>query len=727
MPYAFNYDVLRNDGQIQNSRTESIDGSGRVQGSYFLTNDDGYYREVLYLADDDGFRTIIRTNEPATKSPNPAGPLVNPFSGPTAITSPSGSDLPLQRPQNPPVINGRGPVFIPPKNATAHSPLSNSHFRPDATYSQGSPLINGKGPVFTAPTKAAARSPISNSYFRPDETYSQSPFPPLNQLPGSPKGINSLPGSDYPLQRPPLINGKGPVFTAPKNATARSPLSNTDFRPDATYSQDYPPQRPPLINGKGAVFTAPTKAAARPPISNSYFRPDATYSQGPFPPLNQLPGVLSPKGINSPSGSDYPPQRPPLINGKGPVFTAPTKAAARPPISNSYFRPDATYSQGPFPPLNQLPGVLSPKGINSLPGSDYPPQRPPLINGKGPVFTAPTKAAARPPISNSYFRPDATYSQGPFPPLNQLPGFLSLKVLIHYLVQITHLKDLLSLMVKDLSLLPLRKLPHVLRFLTHIFDQMQHIFSRSISPSKSVACVLLKALIHYLVQITHLKDLLSLMVKDLSLLPLRKLLPHVPPISNSYFRPDATYSQGPFPPLNQLPGVLSPKGIHSLPGSDYPPQRPPLINGKGAVFTTPTKAAARPPISNSYFRPDATYSQGPFPPLNQLPGVLSPKGIHSLPGSDYPPQRPPLINGKGPVFTAPTKAAARPPISNSYFRPDATYSQGPFPPLNQLPGFLSPKGINSFSGANYPPAGFPLINGKGHVFTAPKKDGNIKN
>ncbi|GIY97164.1 hypothetical protein CEXT_576791 [Caerostris extrusa] len=196
-PYTFNYDVLRNDGQIRNSRSESADGSGRVQGSYFLTNDEGHYREVLYLADEDGFRTIIRTNEPGTKSSNPAGvdmeyssevrrqfqniaqesiaplfnsvfgsssqgPLVNPFSGPTGITSPSG------KPQNPPVINGKGPVFIPPKNATSHSSLFNPGFPPGATYSQG-------------------------------------PFPPVNQLPSflSPKGIKSPPGSDYPLQRPP--------------------------------------------------------------------------------------------------------------------------------------------------------------------------------------------------------------------------------------------------------------------------------------------------------------------------------------------------------------------------------------------------------------------------------------------------------------------------------------------------------------------------------------------
>ncbi|GIX80164.1 hypothetical protein CEXT_131511 [Caerostris extrusa] len=149
-PYAFNYDVLRNDGQIQNSRTESADGSGRVQGSYFLTNDEGHYREVLYLADEDGFRTIIRTNEPGTKSSNPAGvvmeytteiqrrfqniaqesiaplfnsafgsssrgplPLVNLLSGHLSPIPPKSPSRPEPAPK-PPLINGRGPLFIPP-------------------------------------------------------------------------------------------------------------------------------------------------------------------------------------------------------------------------------------------------------------------------------------------------------------------------------------------------------------------------------------------------------------------------------------------------------------------------------------------------------------------------------------------------------------------------------------------------------------------------------------
>ncbi|GIY10423.1 uncharacterized protein CDAR_474981 [Caerostris darwini] len=75
-PFDFNYNILKKDGQTQNSRSESADGSGRVQGSYFLNNDEGHFREVLYQADKDGYKSIIRTNEPGTRSSNPASVFI---------------------------------------------------------------------------------------------------------------------------------------------------------------------------------------------------------------------------------------------------------------------------------------------------------------------------------------------------------------------------------------------------------------------------------------------------------------------------------------------------------------------------------------------------------------------------------------------------------------------------------------------------------------------------
>ncbi|GIY22380.1 hypothetical protein CEXT_556151 [Caerostris extrusa] len=81
-PYAFSYNAPLEDGVGQSSRTESADGSGRVQGSYTLNNDEGHYRVVEYVADQDGFRAVVRTNEPGTDNKNPADVVVESAAGP---------------------------------------------------------------------------------------------------------------------------------------------------------------------------------------------------------------------------------------------------------------------------------------------------------------------------------------------------------------------------------------------------------------------------------------------------------------------------------------------------------------------------------------------------------------------------------------------------------------------------------------------------------------------
>lgn len=65
-PYAFGYQA---EGS---SRQESADASGKVTGSYQVVNEDGSVRLVKYVADENGFRADIDTNEPGTKSDNPA-------------------------------------------------------------------------------------------------------------------------------------------------------------------------------------------------------------------------------------------------------------------------------------------------------------------------------------------------------------------------------------------------------------------------------------------------------------------------------------------------------------------------------------------------------------------------------------------------------------------------------------------------------------------------------
>nr|BAE44193.1 cuticular protein [Tachypleus tridentatus] len=69
-PYSFSYVAPAIGGA--SARQESGDGYGSVSGSYQLSDADGRQRNVQYTAGPEGFRAHVITNEPGTKSENPA-------------------------------------------------------------------------------------------------------------------------------------------------------------------------------------------------------------------------------------------------------------------------------------------------------------------------------------------------------------------------------------------------------------------------------------------------------------------------------------------------------------------------------------------------------------------------------------------------------------------------------------------------------------------------------
>lgn len=75
IPYKFGYDS--NDGLgTDQHREESADGSGVVTGSYSYRDPNGVYRVVNYIADKDGFRASVKTNEPGAANPGSADVVV---------------------------------------------------------------------------------------------------------------------------------------------------------------------------------------------------------------------------------------------------------------------------------------------------------------------------------------------------------------------------------------------------------------------------------------------------------------------------------------------------------------------------------------------------------------------------------------------------------------------------------------------------------------------------
>ncbi|KAL3210804.1 hypothetical protein MRX96_008614 [Rhipicephalus microplus] len=69
--YHFGYDIVNGYGAV-NGRHETGAAYGPVHGSYYLGDIDGRHRQVHYVADKWGFRAMVKTNEPGTKSSLPA-------------------------------------------------------------------------------------------------------------------------------------------------------------------------------------------------------------------------------------------------------------------------------------------------------------------------------------------------------------------------------------------------------------------------------------------------------------------------------------------------------------------------------------------------------------------------------------------------------------------------------------------------------------------------------
>lgn len=70
-PYSFAYTSPNEDG-TSSSREETSDANRRVVGSYTIQGADGQSRRVEYVADENGFRANVITNEIGTESQNSA-------------------------------------------------------------------------------------------------------------------------------------------------------------------------------------------------------------------------------------------------------------------------------------------------------------------------------------------------------------------------------------------------------------------------------------------------------------------------------------------------------------------------------------------------------------------------------------------------------------------------------------------------------------------------------
>ena len=99
-PFAFNYKIEDDYGNGQYRKEES-DKNGVVRGSYGYMDTSGIYRHVEYVADENGFRANIKSNEPGlSDEPAPRGPSGGPAQGPSSSSSSLGAEAANQSQEN---------------------------------------------------------------------------------------------------------------------------------------------------------------------------------------------------------------------------------------------------------------------------------------------------------------------------------------------------------------------------------------------------------------------------------------------------------------------------------------------------------------------------------------------------------------------------------------------------------------------------------------------------
>ncbi|UYV65407.1 hypothetical protein LAZ67_3004276 [Cordylochernes scorpioides] len=196
-PYGYKYAVEDGFGNTQ-ERAEEGDGAGAVKGSYSVQDANGVYRVVEYLADDLGFRALVKTNEPGTANQNPADVLVVAEDVPPHVAD----------------YTAHHQAHLQAHHAHHHVPVPHLHHAHHHHAHHDHPPFPAPPPKF-----AAAASYAPKPYVKPAPAKYR---PPVYVQPPKPDAIHLLeapqmnrPQHLYPIQE--LLNG----FHASKNVGKR--------------------------------------------------------------------------------------------------------------------------------------------------------------------------------------------------------------------------------------------------------------------------------------------------------------------------------------------------------------------------------------------------------------------------------------------------------------------------------------------------------------------------
>nr|XP_037290108.1 cuticle protein 10.9-like [Rhipicephalus microplus] len=129
-PYSFSYDTTDEFG-TRLTREESGDANNNKVGSYGYTDANGISRTVKYTADAEGFHATVETNEPGTKSSNPADALyssaaveVTPVEAAPVVAKPVVTAVKPVVVQAAPAVHPVHPVPVAPLTLVHQAPIT---------------------------------------------------------------------------------------------------------------------------------------------------------------------------------------------------------------------------------------------------------------------------------------------------------------------------------------------------------------------------------------------------------------------------------------------------------------------------------------------------------------------------------------------------------------------------------------------------------------------------
>lgn len=249
--YEFVYDIVDPLGAT-NSRSETGDATGRKQGSYTLTDIDGRARRVQYVADKQGFRASVDTNEPGTALSAPANVIINspypPPSAPVVVSFPLSVD---GTPVIPTAVKG---IAVPAASKAPAAPIT---------------------PDVVAITPPGAIAPTSDTH-------------PINPWVAVPEPESLL----APVSVP------GTAFSTTTRHETRGPVFPDQIAPAVAPSSPISP-----VPGAASVVPERSSSVKTTSFGNTIRHETPIFPQAPIPPAVANPARISPVGATSPVGS----------------------------------------------------------------------------------------------------------------------------------------------------------------------------------------------------------------------------------------------------------------------------------------------------------------------------------------------------------------------------------------------------------------------------------------